>query len=111
MIKRILHLTQADRESCFPWGPRQTGKTTFLRAVFPEALRYDLLLANEYRRLVHDPALIRQECRARGLTGETQTQPILIDEVQKIPACWVRCIGSLRIVAWASFSADPAPGN
>jgi predicted AAA+ superfamily ATPase len=78
-------LTQADRESCFLWGPRQTGKTTFLKAVFPEALRYDLLLANEYRRLVHDPTLIRQECRARGLTGETQTQPILIDEVQKIP--------------------------
>jgi predicted AAA+ superfamily ATPase len=73
-------------DTCFLWGPRQTGKTTLLRQLFPSATRYDLLLADEYRRLVQDPTLIRQECRARGLDGSTQTDPIIIDEIQKIPA-------------------------
>lgn len=86
MIKRMLNLEMSSTETCFLWGPRQTGKTTLLRQLFPSAPRYDLLLADEYRRLVQDPTLIRQECRARGLDGATQTDPIIIDEIQKIPA-------------------------
>ena len=85
MINRIINLTQTAEETCFLWGPRQTGKTTFLHAAFPGAMYYDLLLADEYRRLIRDPTLIRQECEARGLRGEVQEQPIIIDEIQKIP--------------------------
>ena len=85
MIKRILDFDLAATETSFLWGPRQTGKTTLLRHLFPEAHRYDLLLADQYRRLVQDPTLIRQECRALGLDGATQTDPIIIDEIQKIP--------------------------
>jgi hypothetical protein len=48
-------------------------------------LTYDLLLASEYRRLMADPSLIRQECDARRLLGLRQTSPIIIDEVQTIP--------------------------
>jgi predicted AAA+ superfamily ATPase len=32
------------------------------------------------------PALIREECDAAGLTGANQKGPVIIDEVQKIPA-------------------------
>lgn len=46
---------------------------------------YDLRLADAYRRLIRDPTLIRQECDARGLRGDIQTHPIIIDEIQKIP--------------------------
>ena len=46
---------------------------------------YDLLLSDQYRRLVADPSLLRQECEALGLDGKNQNFPIIIDEVQKIP--------------------------
>lgn len=84
MYKRILTLSKCNTESAFLWGARQTGKSTLLRALYPEAKVYDLLLADEYRRLVSHPELIRQECLAAGLTGETQKTPLIIDEIQKI---------------------------
>jgi len=85
MYKRTELLALAAEESCFLWGPRQTGKSTLLKVLFPKAMRYDLLRSSEYRRLLRAPGLIREECRERGLNGETQRDPIIIDEVQKIP--------------------------
>jgi predicted AAA+ superfamily ATPase len=85
MFKRKLDLSLSTRESCFLWGPRQTGKSTLLRTLFPTAMYYDLLLSDQYRRLVSDPSLIRQECEAMGIDGNNQNFPIIIDEVQKIP--------------------------
>ncbi|MBI4371530.1 MAG: ATP-binding protein [Elusimicrobia bacterium] len=81
MYKRILTLAGRGRESCFLWGPRQTGKSTLLQSLFPRAPRYDLLLSNEYGRLSRRPALLREELAARASGGE----PVLIDEIQKIP--------------------------
>ncbi len=71
--------------SLFFWGPRQTGKSTLLRARFPNAIVFDLLLADEYRRLVQDPSVIRQELAAKGLNGENQAAPVIVDEIQKVP--------------------------
>jgi predicted AAA+ superfamily ATPase len=85
MYKRHLGLNLASKESCFLWGPRQTGKSTLLKALFPKAMYYDLLLSDQYRRLISDPSLLRQEVYALGLTGENQEYPVIIDEVQKIP--------------------------
>ena len=56
-----------------------------LKSLFPNSRYYDLLLADQFRRLLTDPTLIRQECEARGLNGDTQTAPIVIDEIQKVP--------------------------
>lgn len=85
MISRIIPFDWQSEGTCFLWGPRQTGKTTLLKMLFPSSRRYDLLLADEYRRLTTDPTLLRQECEAAGLTGSTQTSPVVIDEIQKIP--------------------------
>ena len=85
MYKRIPLLDLSSRHTCFLWGPRQTGKSTLLRTLFPEAPRYDLLLSDEYRRLMARPQAIREECAARGLTGSNQGAPIIIDEVQRVP--------------------------
>ena len=85
MYKRILKLGLSSRETCFLWGPRQTGKSTLLRNLFPDAPIYDLLLSNQYRRFVADPSILRQECNASGLNGATQKYPVIVDEVQKVP--------------------------
>lgn len=85
MYKRVPDLSLSSEETCFLWGPRQTGKSTLLKTLFPEALNYDLLLSNEYRRFIADPSILRQECEARGLNKASQKYPIIIDEVQKVP--------------------------
>lgn len=85
MFKRKLILSQSKKDSCFLWGPRQTGKSTLLKTLFPDAKYYDLLLADLYRSFVTYPERLRQECEASGLNGSNQKQPIIIDEVQKIP--------------------------
>ena len=86
MYKRILTLPFSETETCFLWGPRQTGKSTLLKKLFPESKRYDLLLSNEYHRLLTNPGLIREECLAEDKVSIDKKLPVIIDEVQKIPA-------------------------
>lgn len=74
-----------ERSSCFLWGPRQTGKSTLLQERYPDAKRYDLLLSDEYRRLMHQPSLIREECLSLAQRIEGKNSPIIVDEVQKVP--------------------------
>jgi len=85
MYHRIQKLPLSANETCFLWGPRQTGKSTLLQTLFPDSLQYNLLLSEIYERLLRNPGLIREECLAAGLDRQTQKQPIVIDEVQKIP--------------------------
>ena len=85
MYKRTIDLSEWRRGSVFFWGPRQTGKSTLLTKLYPDAPFYDLLLSTTYRRLVSNPAIIREECEAANLVGATQKRPVIIDEVQKIP--------------------------
>lgn len=86
MYNRISSLSLSPKETCFLWGPRQTGKSTLLGQLFPGAIKFDLLLADVYLRLVTHPEKMREEFLESGLTGKTQKQPVIIDEVQKIPA-------------------------
>jgi hypothetical protein len=62
MYKRILSLELSQQESCFLWGPRQTGKSSLLKQLFPGAKYYDLLLSGEYQRLLRNPGILREEC-------------------------------------------------
>lgn len=81
MIKRNLTAADLARHSCFLWGPRQTGKSTLLRELFPHAPTYDLLSAREFRRLAADPGIFTEECR--GLSANQG--PVIVDEIQKLP--------------------------
>lgn len=81
--RQTLHLSS--QETCFFWGPRQTGKSTLLKMLFPKSIRYDLLLSTEYQRLLREPKLIREQCLAGGLNADSQRDPIIIDEIQKLP--------------------------
>lgn len=80
MVNRILKLEDASTESVFLWGARQTGKSTLLSALFPDARYYDLLKSDVFERLHRRPALLREE-----LMMADEEDLIIIDEVQKIP--------------------------
>lgn len=67
-------------ESAFLWGARQTGKSTLLKSLFPNALYFDLLLSDEYERIVRNPSLLRERISASEISG-----PVIIDEIQRIP--------------------------
>ncbi|MDE0283427.1 MAG: DUF4143 domain-containing protein [Gammaproteobacteria bacterium] len=67
-------------QSVFLFGPRGTGKSTWIRSRFPNAATYDLLDTGEVLRLNKDPQV---------LYSELATLPagswVVIDEVQKAP--------------------------
>lgn len=81
MLKRAIGLPK--NRSFFLFGPRQTGKSTLLKATFPKqtVLYYDLLKTDEYRRLATRPHIFREEIMARN---QNQTH-VIIDEIQRIP--------------------------
>lgn len=80
MYLRRLSLDDENNDSVFLWGARQTGKTTLLGQLYPQAKYYDLLLANEFERLLRDPSLLSQE-----LAYLKEGDMVIIDEVQKVP--------------------------
>ncbi|MCX6551601.1 MAG: DUF4143 domain-containing protein [Acidobacteria bacterium] len=67
--------------SFFLFGPRGTGKSTWLRQALPGAAWYDLLHSELYVRLLADPSAFRREVEA--LASGTW---VVIDEVQRVPA-------------------------
>jgi len=85
MIKRLQCLSHRGSETCFFWCARQTGKSTLLKQLFPRSPYYDLLLSDEFERLNRKPSLLREEILAMPKQQE-QASPIIIDEIQKVPA-------------------------
>lgn len=81
MFRRRQTLKGLKKESAFLWGPRQTGKSTLIRTLFPKSPCYDLLRSDEYLRLSRNPAILREELTA----APPKSGPVIIDEVQKIP--------------------------
>ncbi|MBU4338967.1 AAA family ATPase [Patescibacteria group bacterium] len=80
MYKRLQQFRGLGSESCFLWGPRQSGKSTLLKTFFPSSPYYDLLLSDEFERLNRKPSFLREE-----LLANHPVVPVIIDEVQKIP--------------------------
>ena len=67
------------QRSCFLFGPRQTGKSTLVRHQLADVRTYNLLDPTLFIRLSRNPALIREALAP-------QTEIIVIDEIQKMPA-------------------------
>ena len=82
--KRYLKLNLPIGQSTFLWGARKTGKSHYLKTYFADSVFYDLLKTDEYFRLLKKPHLLREEVLALG--DEELKRPIIIDEIQKIPA-------------------------
>ncbi|MBI2996233.1 MAG: ATP-binding protein [Candidatus Melainabacteria bacterium] len=82
MIKRGLKLEKKPKISFFLWGPRQTGKSSLLKATYPDSRYVDLLNANVYIKYLNKPHLLREEIVAKK--GQI-ISPVVIDEIQKVP--------------------------
>ncbi|MDP3209237.1 MAG: AAA family ATPase, partial [Rhodoglobus sp.] len=82
MLSRLLKLPTSG--SCLLLGPRQTGKSTLVRAQLPAgAWGVDLLSHDEHVRFAKDPQQFVREAEARLRAGVTT---IFVDEIQKVPA-------------------------
>jgi predicted AAA+ superfamily ATPase len=71
---------QAPRESFFLFGPRGTGKSTWLRHTLPEALYLDLLRPDLQRDLTARPERLLDLVR-----GDPGRDTVILDEVQRVP--------------------------
>jgi predicted AAA+ superfamily ATPase len=80
-LKLIPRLLQRPDRSFFLFGPRGTGKSTWLQQVLPKALRLDLLDASLFLELSRDPHLIEAMIGVRP-----ENSWVVLDEIQKIPA-------------------------
>ena len=71
---------QKPQGSFFLFGPRGTGKSTWLRGHLKEALFVDLLDPETYRLYAARPERLREL-----VAGNPATKTVVIDEVQKVP--------------------------
>ncbi len=77
ILRRFFPLPE---QSFFLFGPRGTGKSTWLRHVFPEALIVDLL-----EPAVQRPLDARPERLKELIAGAPDSEVVVIDEVQRVP--------------------------
>ena len=77
---RRLSLPTPGTETCFLWGPRQSGKSTLLRETYPEVEPIDLLRPEVFRRYMQNPEILIEQCRY------DRRRFVIIDEIQKVPA-------------------------
>lgn len=82
-IKRILDIKLPQKQSAFLWGPRKTGKTTYLKKHFPDSLIFDFLKTDFFIEVSKNPALLRERILAKDKNAIKH--PIILDEVQKVP--------------------------
>jgi predicted AAA+ superfamily ATPase len=79
MYSRMLKLPLEEQSSLFLFGPRGTGKTSWIKAKLPDALYLDLLDFGVYSSLLSDPG------RLEKLIPPNFKNWVIIDEIQKVP--------------------------
>ena len=67
-------------KSFFLFGPRGTGKSTWLRHELPDAVFVDLLKPEVYRELQARPERLREIAK-----GSPRDRTVVVDEVQRVP--------------------------
>ncbi len=82
-IRRILNIDLPSRKSAFLWGPRKTGKSTYLKTRFPNSLVYDFLQTDLFLEFSKKPSLLRERLLAKD--SHLLESPVILDEVQKVP--------------------------
>lgn len=87
-VPRVLNLrAKLEQKSHFLFGPRQTGKSTLVRNLLPEARVYDLLDNRVFLALSRRPTLLGEELTDQDrlvVLDEIQKLPVLLDEVHRL---------------------------
>jgi uncharacterized protein len=82
MYDRMLKLPLTGDVSLFLFGPRGTGKTTWIKNFLPSAIYIDLLEFQLYKKFSSDPGRLEEHIPKTFTAGSDW---IVIDEVQKVP--------------------------
>ena len=80
MYTRNQLLTDAQTDSVFLFGARQTGKSILMRSLFPDATYIDLLETDVQHRFRMQPSLLRDI-----LNNHPDNSLVIIDEIQQVP--------------------------
>ncbi len=88
LYNRLLHIDPKTHSSVFLFGPRGTGKTSWLKTHLSPIIYYDLLDHEVYTRLLAWPKRIAEDIPGdfKGwiIIDEIQKAPILLDEVHRL---------------------------
>ena len=79
---RSLTIDLPPGQSAFLWGARQTGKSTYLRARFPDSVHIDLLDFDVMLSLSARPSRLGEKLES---SPASRARPVIIDEIQKVP--------------------------
>lgn len=79
-METIRRFFSPPKTSFFLFGPRGTGKSTYVKERFEQALFIDLLDPEVFRQFSANPERLRER-----LLAEPKKRTIVIDEIQKIP--------------------------
>lgn len=80
MFERLLHINPNSKHSVLMFGPRGTGKTSWLKQHFKDALYFDLLNDKTYTEFSAYPTRLSERI------PQAYSNWVIIDEVQKVPA-------------------------
>ena len=80
LYQRKQLLEAANEHSVFLFGARQTGKSTLLKTLFPNAKEFDLLDMEIKSRFEQRPWLLYS-----ALQNEPEGTQVIIDEIQQVP--------------------------
>ncbi|MFA5779400.1 MAG: AAA family ATPase [Elusimicrobiota bacterium] len=76
----IPRISTPQKYSYFLFGPRGTGKTTYLKQNYPDAIWIDLLEADVFRSYSAYPERLKEI-----VLGNPDKKTVVIDEIQKVP--------------------------
>lgn len=79
-METIGRFLKTEKQSFFLLGPRGTGKSTFIKKAFSNALYIDLLLPDVFRNYTAYPERLREAVHA-----QKEKKTVVVDEVQKVP--------------------------
>ena len=79
MYSRILNIPKKEKSSIFLFGPRGTGKTSWIKENFKDSLYFDLLDFSTYKTLFDRPD------KLQNLIPKEYKDWVIIDEIQRVP--------------------------
>lgn len=91
MFNRLLKLPLDQKSSISLFGPRGTGKTSWIKAHLKDALYFDLLNFPLFNSLSANPS------RLEDLIPSDYNNWVIIDEVQKVPELTSKNITAISI--------------